>query len=397
MRVTDADARSARTALAHRDLALRSVACILRANVRAPLETGVRDALMPALKGTGLLRAAPPLPDWNARPYRVLFIRNDRIGDMVVSLEVMRAIAESSPNITLDVLAAPANAPLARGLPWISEVLISERGVMKFARLCRELARRRYDVAIDGRVFVAAVSVRRRLVLRCTRAPWRIGWSGSRHDGIYNLPIPPSDLPHWIDYLVALAAPFGVRPDSRDWRPRLRVSPSVRADAEQRWRAGVGDRPRVLVNVSAGHPNRRWPDDRWSAVLQRVRQHLPDASIAVSAMPGERESAERLAGAVNGMAFTLGLEDTIAAVATADFVITPDTAISHVASAFERLTLTLLPRGFERLVPYRTPGRNVFSDDPLRLDGLPASRALAELDQLVRDNAAILSPSAVRS
>jgi ADP-heptose:LPS heptosyltransferase len=70
-------------------------------------------------------------------------------------------------------------------------------------------------------------------------------------------------------------------------------------------------------------------------------------------------------------------------VATADLVITPDTAISHVASAFSRPTLTLLRKDFERLVPYRTPGRNVFSDDADGLVGLPATRAIRALDEML--------------
>ena len=49
-------------------------------------------------------------PNWGARPHRILFLRHDRAGDMIVSTGVMRAIAESHPTITLDVLASPANA-----------------------------------------------------------------------------------------------------------------------------------------------------------------------------------------------------------------------------------------------------------------------------------------------
>lgn len=305
---------------------------------------------------------------------------------MIASLEIMRAIAESSPAITLDVLASPSNAGLARGLPWIGEVLVHERGSMlRSARLRRQLARRGYDAAIDGRVFVSAVNMQRTLLLRSTRARWRIGLAGRRHGEIYNVPIHVRDLPHWIDYLVALAAPFGVEPDSRDWRPRLRVSESARADAERRWKEGGSERLRVLVNISAGHRNRRWPDEHWHAVLRRLRGRLPQGCLAVLAMPPDRNSAERLAESVQGMALTLVLDDTIATVAAADLVITPDTAISHVSSAFERPTLTLLRKGFERLVPYRTPGRNVFGDDPRSLRGLAASPVLAALDDLLAE------------
>jgi heptosyltransferase-2 len=351
------------------------------------LKSAARSALLRALSRPGG-GARVPLPDWTARPHRVLFLRDDRVGDMIASLEIMRAIAESSPTIALDVLASPRNAELARGLPWISNVLVTRHGsVLGSAGLLRAIAASGYDAAIDGRVFMGALNVRRMLILRATRASWRIGLAGRRHGEICNVPVAVPDLPHWIDYLVALARPFGVTPDSRDWRPRLRVSALARADAEARWGGGAGRSPaaRVLVNLSASQRNRRWPDDRWRALLRRVRDRLPGASVIVLAMPPDRGSADALAPPVDATALTLNLEDTIATVATADLVITPDTAVSHMASAFERRTLTLLRQGFERLVPYRTPGRNVFGDDRRTLDALPVERVLAALDEVLQE------------
>src|SRR6516165_6052208 len=40
-------------------------------------------------------------PSWSARPMRVLFLRHDRVGDMIVSTGVMRAIARPHGTITL--------------------------------------------------------------------------------------------------------------------------------------------------------------------------------------------------------------------------------------------------------------------------------------------------------
>ena len=50
-------------------------------------------------------------PDWRDRTYRVLFLRHDRIGDMICSTGILRAIAQSHPTIRLDVLASKTNAP----------------------------------------------------------------------------------------------------------------------------------------------------------------------------------------------------------------------------------------------------------------------------------------------
>lgn len=338
------------------------------------------------LRASSLVRDGgwPTLPDWSARPFRVLFLRDDRVGDMVASLPIMRAIAESSPTITLDVLASPGNADLAHGRPWIGEVLIHDRAsAIGTIRLYRALRRRGYDVVVDARAFVGSVSLRTTLTMLATRARWRIGLAGRRGGSAYNVPVVVGDLPHWIDYLAALARPFGLSAAARDWRPQLEIDPDTRQTAERRWRGIAGEGPRVLVNISAGNADRRWPDDSWGALVGRLRERIPTAAIAILAMPADRSSAESLAAAHGATALTLSLPDTIATVATADLVVTPDTAISHIAAAFTRPTLTLLRRGFQKLVPYRTPGRNVFGDDPRRLDSLPADRVLAALDEVL--------------
>lgn len=323
------------------------------------------------------------LRGWHDQPRRVLFLRDDRIGDMIASLGVIEAIGQL-PNVTVDVLAAPGNARLARGRPGIRDVLPKpNKSVLRSLPLYRELRRRRYDAVIDGRVFVGAVSLRRALLLRATGARWRIGIAGRKGGGAYNVAVDVPDMPHWIDYLVALARPVGVRPDARDWRPRVPLSAGARASAEERWRECEGDRPRVLVNLSAGSSDRRWPDDHWAALLHRVRERLSDASIAIIGMPHDQASGESLALSVSGAFMMVGLDDAMAMVATSDLLISPDTAITHVASAFQRPTLTLLRKGFEKLVPYRTPGRNVYSDHALHVRDLPAERAIRAFDDLV--------------
>lgn len=330
------------------------------------------------------------LRGWHDRPRRVLFLRDDRIGDMIASLAVIEAIGQS-PNVAVDVLASPSNARLARGREGIRDVLVKpHKSVIRSLPLYRELRRRQYDAVIDGRVFVGAVSARRRLLMRATGARWRIGVAGRKGGAVYNVPIDMPDMEHWIDYIVELARPVGVTRDTRPWRPRLALSDESRAAAEERWSQCRGGRPRILVNLSAGSSDRRWPDDRWAALLQHVRGRLPNPRIAVIGMPHDQASGEALAGIADGAFLMIGLDDAMAMVATADLLISPDTAITHVASAFQKPSLTLLRRGFEKLVPYRTPGRNVYSDHDLHVRDLPIDRVVRAFDEI----AAELNPGA---
>src|SRR5690348_5081211 len=66
-------------------------------------------------------------PDWSERPHRVLFLRHDRAGDMILSTGVMRAIARSHPTITMDVLASPANAAILEAAEYVGEVIVFDK------------------------------------------------------------------------------------------------------------------------------------------------------------------------------------------------------------------------------------------------------------------------------
>lgn len=328
-----------------------------------------------------------PLPDWRARPYRVLFIRDDGIGDLIVTMEVLRAIKESSPTITLDLLCSPQNAAFGRSLPFISDVVVHTRGpLFKSWRTWKTLRSRNYDVVMDGRVAISNVNTQTTALMLSTGARWRIGLSGRRNDRVYNVHVDPGKSSHWVDYLVALARPFDVEAKSRDWRPRLTISEGEREAAERTW-TGIGTgRPRILVNISVGNSERFWRHDRYAPVLARARARLPNAAILIVAMPSEHAIAEGLARPVGGAAVQLSFSEVTAVVATADLVITPDTAITHVASGFQTPTLALMRKDTAPWAPYRTPGKIVYGDIKKRLEpGLAEGRVVAALDDLITD------------
>ncbi|HEX7938543.1 MAG TPA: hypothetical protein VF483_06085, partial [Gemmatimonadaceae bacterium] len=155
------------------------------------IENGARRLLLRGLSAALGGGPAPPLPDWRARPFRVLFVRDDGIGDFIVSIEIMRAIAEASPTITFDILASPQNAPVARTLPFVSEVIVHKREfLLKAAPLWARLRRNRYDAVVDGRVAVRNVNMQTSCLLLATGAPWRIGLVGRGNDQVYTVRIP---------------------------------------------------------------------------------------------------------------------------------------------------------------------------------------------------------------
>lgn len=356
-----------------------------------------------------VLRGRPaPLPDWDARPRRVLFLRHDKIGDMVMATGVMRAIAESHPSIMLDVLASRGNAAVLTNLPFVHEVLVldgvveggSPRAVLRGVRALRA---RGYDAVVDGIVLSAGVSPVTAMLLAACGARRRIGMRacmGRPRAGMlgYTHPVDPPADPHanHVEYLERLAGPFGVAPADVP-HPTLRLSPAEAGEAERAWQdavrvqhsaAGAGSGPRLLVNVSAGHPLRRWGDEQFVAGIRYVRALHGGVTLVVVGDPGERAAVEAIA-AEAGVAAppTASVRAAFALVAAADAVLTPDTAIAHVASAFRKPCVTLMLPGAEPFTPYRTPGEVVMSP-VMEMTRIPVADVTRALERVLRLTAA---------
>lgn len=340
-----------------------------------------------ALMGTS---ARGERPDWRDRPYRVLFLRHDRIGDMILSTGILRAIAKSHPTVRLDVLASTTNAPVLRNEPYLNEIIAFDRkATRRYPAVFRGLRRRQYDAVID--CMVTAPSTTTLLLMLASGARYRIGVAGRGNDFAYTLPVPAREhAEHIVDKLGALVAAFGLQPTAVDLRPRVRLTAEELKQGERAWRGGR-DRtptrgPRVLVNISAGRAHHRWPDDRFVLVLQSVLAGFRNAEVVVVSSPGDRDRAEAIAARGGArLVADEGIRHAMSIVACADVVFTPDTSISHACSAFDKPVVVLHPRGFARLWgPYQTEGRALESATNA-VTGISADDAAGALVRTIRE------------
>jgi heptosyltransferase IV len=330
-------------------------------------------------------RARRDAPDWGSRPHRVLFLRHDRAGDMILSTGVMRAIARSHPTISLDVLASPANASILDASDYVREVIVfDKRKPASYLATARHLRRQRYDAVID--CMVTAPSVTTLLLIFASNARHRVGIAGRGNESAFNVNVPPpaDSGAHMVDHLGALAAAFGVTAEDDAWQPTLDLTDEECAHAVSRWKTSGEPGPRVLVNVSAGTPARLWSDDHYVAVMRHIRARVAGATLRVVGAPAEMGRAEYIAREGAGeLVRTPGLREAIAMVATADVVFTPDTSIAHAASAFRRPCVAMYVRGSALRWGLRgTIGESVEHSEPT-LTTLSLARMLTAVDAVL--------------
>jgi len=335
------------------------------------------------------------MPDWSSGAPRVLFIRHDGIGDVLMSTPLLRAITRARPNIAIDVLTFPGPAAALRGLPFIRDVQAFSPGRrLTYPRdVIAQVRRARYDAIIDGTVrryvdgqeFGGRVKAAMVLLLLASRVRHRIGMAGRENDFVYTIPVRASnERAHHSRYTASLGIPFGVDPSALDPRPAIVLTSDELDEGERAWAPAGRDAPRLLVNISSLNECRRWDDGAYATALRTIRRQRPDVQVGIIGGPGDEARATALARNIGAIAMVPPLRIAFATVAKASLLLTPDTSLGHAAAALGTPVVVMLPTGHEPLVPAGVDGIHLFGEGG-QIRSIPPERVeRAVLEMLLR-------------
>jgi len=324
----------------------------------------------------------PIPPEWRAAR-RVLAVRLDNLGDMLLMTPAFRAIKESLPGVELTVLASPVGAQAARLNPDVDRVVVyqspqmdpwqqldqnPERELAMVATL-REL---RLDAAIIFTSFRQS-SLPQAYLCYLAGIPLRLAAS---IDGPGSLLTTrhrhPEHMMHEVERALDLVGAVGLSASRTDLTLR------VLADARERARAwlaearGGAEGPVVLIHPGCSMPARTYPWEMYADVADLAIAQL-GASVVLSGAPDEAALVDRIRGRMRREAISaagaLGFPEFCALVERADLVITNNTGPMHMAAALKTPVISLfaLTNPPEQWGPWRVPHRQLFHDVPCRL------------------------------
>lgn len=399
-----------------------------RASLRA-IERRLKTRLIAALGNLMRPRGAREPPNWSAGPHRVLYLRYDRIGDMVLATGIIKAIVSAQPTVTVDVLASVGNAAVLRGNPYVQAIVtIDKKRPWSYLTALLRIRRTRYDAVVDAMVF--APSLTSTLLMWASSARHRIGIAERGNDSALTMLVNRvQGAVHWIDRSAALLAAFGVDPQRSSaerrgallasdtypaagssiaatgwgiWRPELFLAPAELREGEARWHSADGLAPyrrgarrRLVVNVSASSRERYWPEELFITTLIRIQMHYPDVSTLIIGSPDDAARMARIArGAGALIAYTPHYRQMMAVVATSDLVFTADTSVTHIASAFWKPTVVMFVGGGAACWgPYGTDSHIISTDAP-SLEFTDVDTVIRALEALIAAEGSPITDSA---
>ena len=308
-----------------------------------------------------------------------VFLRYDRIGDLIVSLPLVKSLRESFPSTKMILVGSQANAPVAEYCKLFDEIIVKPQGqLFKWISILWNLRLRQVTITFDLNHSVTTHTLLACLAINSKHAatPYKDGRWGvrgielelfdlmpPRHEKGYSRPM--------AELYLDLARLLGCDTDTALPYP---LKPNLKTNTSEQT---------IILNHSGSRTTMRLHDDDLIKIVKMISKIQP--SYRVKMFPEDKENKRikhlmKDQSNVDVMPPTATIIPVIEAIAVATLVITPDTALTHIASAFSKPLIAVYTNEqalFAQWKPLNTaPTITIFSANDKTLDNYDFNQLL---------------------
>ena len=305
------------------------------------LEVSIRKLLLLLLRGFSRRRGSLP-PDWDFGSSKFLFIRQDRIGDVLVSTPLFHAIHQTYPKAVIDVVMSPNNIMALENTSVVRKKWVYRKNVMAILALFRSLRREKYDFVIDLMDNPSATST---ILALCSGGNWNIGLDKANAYA-YDIAVPLRSRKevHIVERLAAMLSVFKIQPDPEE----LRIQYQTTQESDRRARELLEEirktgRRIIAINISAGSEVRFWGVENYKRLIEKLREHVPTSVCLILHKASDAFRAREITSSLDQVIVPpqTSFDEFAALIQQSDILITPDTAAVHLAAAFNVPSIVL--------------------------------------------------------
>ncbi len=291
---------------------------------------------------------------------RILLIRTDRIGDVLLSTPAIKAVRDAYPDAYIAMMVSPYAEDIIDGNPYLDEVIIYDKngkhkswwGSVRFAF---ELRRKKFDLAL-----ALHPTNRVHLVIFMAGIPRRVGYD-------YKLGFLLTDRirhtkhlgeKHETEYVLDLIKYLGV--DPKDKNPFMPIKPESEDWAEELLRReGINKSDKLLaIHPAASCISRIWPSKNFAELADRlIDKYGFKVLIIAGPEPGHIKIAKDVTAKMRHSALDLAGKTSVSQLASlfkrCQLYISTDTGPMHIASSVGTPVIAIFGRKQKGLSPRR--------------------------------------------
>ena len=268
----------------------------------------------------------------------ILFIRNDRIGDMVLSTAALKALRTVYPQATITVVASEKNNQIITNNPNVDSILI-HRGFLWFVK---EVRKRAFDLAVDP---FNTYELKPAFLAFISGARYRLGFEEASREIFFNVRGPGLyPVRHLVEHLCELIGCLGQ--DVNGCEPELFLT-----DAETTWAAealsnlGINrSKPIAAIHPGGYYESQRWPAEKYGLVARKLTEEFR-ANVIVFCAPDEKHLLRKISriSGDNVHGFTeLSVRQLMAMLSKCDLFLGNNSGPLHLSAALGLPTVSLL-------------------------------------------------------
>jgi len=302
----------------------------------------------------------------------VLFLRYDRIGDMIITTPVFRELKQAYPQIKISVLASKTNQEVLINNPYIEKVITNYKNSF-FADLPSliNLRRQNFDLCFEFDHSVIPHSIIRLRVIKpkkiiSIKKTGRYGINGDDLS-LYDIYTEKFEKSHFRDIWLGLLKPLNINSKSNTYDLFL---DNIDMDKAQKFVKKYSDKFLIGINLEGAVKGKKIKFHQLCKICKGIYNNDNNIQIIILCSPNNFQRVSKKVQEI-GLHYvvmsykTEKILNVAALISELDLIITPDTSIVHIASTFNKPLVSIHENNresYELFAPVSELNRTVFSD-----------------------------------
>lgn len=289
---------------------------------------------------------------------KILIVRLDRIGDVILSTPAIKALKEAYPDSYIAFMVRPYARDIVEGNPYLDEVIIydkngKERSISGNCRFILNLCKSKFDLAI-----ILHPTARTHIITFLAGIRIRIGYD-KKLGFLLTKRIPHAKqfgLKHEIDYTLAILRYIGI--DAKDRTLYMPVNEKSEHKIKNLFKhSGVEDNDLVVaIHPGASCPSKRWRAEKFAEVANGLVKKYNAKVVIISGIK-EKRFGDAVTNLVKFNSINLSGRTTVGDIASilrrSRLLISNDSGPVHIACAVGTPVISIFGRMERGLSPAR--------------------------------------------
>ncbi|EGN64575.1 glycosyltransferase family 9 protein [Fusobacterium animalis] len=272
----------------------------------------------------------------------VLFLRYDgKIGDMIVNSLMFREIKKVYPDIRIGVIARGAAIDIIKNNPNVDKIYEYYKDRKKIKDLALKIKEEKYDLLID---FSEMLRVNQMMLINLCRARINIGLDRKDWE-LFDLSIESDKDFKWTEHITKRYLAYLIKLGLK--KENINISYDIYLKDEKKYEVffnEIKESKKLILNPYGASKHKSFSIE----TLENIITYLKDKDIAIilTYFGDKYKELEFLEKKYKYVYIPKKIEsilDTAILIKKSDYVISPDTSIVHIASAFNKKMITVYP------------------------------------------------------